>query len=76
MYAVVETDNVRTMKVSYDKKVDVLRVLFSDRQIVDSDEVSPGLIVDYAGDGSVVGIEVLDAKRVVNDPQSVELRAA
>lgn len=64
------------MKVSYDQTMDVLRVLFSDRTISESDEVSPGLIVDYAEDGSVVGIEVLNARRVVQKPGTVELDAA
>lgn len=64
------------MKVSYDQTMDVLRVLFSDRTISESDEVSPGLIVDYAEDGSVVGIEVLNAGRVVQKPGTVELDAA
>lgn len=64
------------MKVSYDKEVNVLRVLFSDRAIAESDEVSPGLIVDYAEDGSVVGVEVLDAASIVSQPNVVELQAA
>lgn len=64
------------MKVSYDREVNILRVLFSDRAIAESDEVSPGLIVDYAADGSVVGVEVLNASSVVAQPQMVELHAA
>lgn len=64
------------MKVSFEREANILRVLFSDRAIAESDEVSPGLIVDYAADGAVVGIEVLDAARIVPQPTVVELQAA
>jgi uncharacterized protein YuzE len=64
------------MKVSFERDLDILRVLFSDRAIAESDEVSPGLIIDYAADGSVVGVEVLDATRIVSRPDIVELNAA
>lgn len=64
------------MKVSFDREVNVLRVLFSDRRIAESDEVAPGLIVDYADDGVVVGVEVLNASAVVAAPHTVELHAA
>lgn len=64
------------MKVSYDREVNVLRVLFSDRPIAESDEAVPGLIVDYAADGAIIGVEVLNASTVVPQPQTVELHAA
>lgn len=54
------------MKVSYDKEVDVMRVLFSDRAVVQSDEVSQGVIADYSADGSLVGLEILCASRTVD----------
>jgi uncharacterized protein YuzE len=54
------------MKVNYDRDVNILRVLFSDRPIAESDEVSPGLIVDYADDGSIVGVEVLNASAIAD----------
>jgi uncharacterized protein YuzE len=51
------------MKVTYDASVDVLRILFSDAPIAESDEDKLGVILDYAEDGSVVGMEILDASK-------------
>lgn len=60
------------MKVTYDASVDVLRVLFSDAPIEESDEDKPGVIIDYDADGNIVGIEILDASKHVGNPHGVE----
>jgi uncharacterized protein YuzE len=41
------------MKVIYDPEVDVLRIVFSDLKIEESDEGKPGVILDYAEDGKI-----------------------
>ena len=51
------------MKVTYDAEVDVLRILFSNAPIEESDEEKPGVIIDYDKDGNVVGMEILDATK-------------
>jgi uncharacterized protein YuzE len=56
--------------VAYDPEVDVLRVVLSDALIEESDEATPGLIVDYDAESDVVGVEVLDASVRVRDPRS------
>lgn len=35
------------MKITYDPEVDVLRLLFSNAPIKESDEDKPGVIIDY-----------------------------
>jgi len=45
--------------VKYDCVGDVLYVKLRDDKIVDSEEVAPGVIVDYNEKGDIVGIEVL-----------------
>ena len=60
------------MKVIYDPDVDVLNIVLSDVPAEDSDESRPGLILDYDQRGNLVGIEVLDASRRIEDPLSVE----
>ena len=60
------------MKVTYDPEVDVLRILFRDAPIEESDEDKPGVILDYDKDGNVVGLEVLNASTRVENPRGVE----
>jgi uncharacterized protein YuzE len=64
------------MKVTYDPSVDVLRILFSDRAIEESDEAKPGVIIDFDKDGKVVGMEILDASQQMENPRSVEYAVA
>jgi uncharacterized protein YuzE len=66
---ILEGDN---MKVTYDPEVDVLRILFRDAPIEESDEDKPGIILDYDKDGNVVGIEVLNASQRVENPRGVD----
>ena len=60
------------VKVTYDPEVDVLRILLSDAPIEESDETKPGVILDYDKDGSVVGLEILEASKRMTNPRSVE----
>jgi len=60
------------MKVTYDSEVDVLRVLFSDAQITESDEDKPGVILDYDEAGNVVGLEILNASQRVDNPRAMD----
>ncbi len=64
------------MKVTYDPEVDVLRMLFSNAPIKESDEEKPGVILDFDNDGNVVGMEILDASTRMEDPRSVEYSVA
>jgi len=41
------------MKITYDSEVDVLRILFSNTPIEESEEDKPGVILDYDKDGNV-----------------------
>lgn len=60
------------MKVTYDPDVDVLRILFRNTRIEESDEDKPGVILDYDKDGNLVGLEVLNASQRVDNPRGVE----
>ena len=60
------------MKVTYDSEVDVLRVLFSDARIQETDEDKPGVILDYDAAGNVVGLEILNASPRVDNPRAVD----
>lgn len=56
------------MKIRYDKETDIVYIRFSDLKIVESDQEKPGIILDFAEDGRIVGIEVLHAsENMVNE---------
>ena len=53
------------MKLKIDLVADALYLTLDDSAAVDSEEVSPGVIVDYNADNKLVGIEMLHlSKRV------------
>lgn len=64
------------MKVTYDPQVDVLRILFSNAAIEESDEDKPGVILDYDKNGNVVGMEILDASKRMENPRALEYAVA
>ncbi len=64
------------MKVTYDPEVDVLRILFSNAAIEESDEDKPGVILDYDIKGNIVGMEIMDASKRMENPRSVEYAVA
>jgi uncharacterized protein YuzE len=51
------------MRTTYDAKADALYVRFAETAIVESEEVSDGIVLDFDADGRIVAIEVLDAKK-------------
>lgn len=60
------------MKITYDPKVDILRIILSDVPIEDSDEEKPGVILDYDEDGNIIELEILDASKKIDNPRSLE----
>jgi len=64
------------MKVTYDPEVDVLRILLSSAPVDESDESKPGVVLDYDKAGNVVGVEILDASRRTDAPQTMEYAIA
>ena len=60
------------MKVTYDPEVDVVRIILSNAPVQESDEDKPGIIIDYDKDGNIVGLEILDASRRMENPRCVE----
>ncbi len=65
-----------TMKVIYDPEVDVLRILFRNTPIEESDEDKPGVILDYDKDGNLVGMEILDASERMENPRAMDYAIA
>ncbi len=47
------------MKLKVDEQADALYLSLSDKPALHSEEISPGLILDYDEQGQVIGIEML-----------------
>ena len=60
------------MKVTYDPEVDVLRIIFSSSPVEESDQEKPGIILDYDKDGNIIGLEILNASKRMESPQTME----
>ena len=64
------------MKIKYDPEVDVIRITLKDVEIEESDEETPGFILDFDSGGYVVGIEILQASKRIDNPQAIEYMVA
>ena len=51
------------MRVRTDEAADALYIRLEDSAIVESEEVSPGVILDFDEGGQVVGIEILNVRQ-------------
>ena len=66
------------MRIHFDEKADALYLRLDDAPVIDSQEVSAGIVLDFDDRSQVVGIEVLDVKkRFPNaDPKTIRLEMA
>ena len=53
------------MKLKVDEKNDVLYLRLDESKIVESEEVQPGVILDFDANNNVIGIELLGVSRRV-----------
>ncbi len=51
------------MKLTVDHEADALYLRLDDSRIVDSEEVSPGVVLDYNENNQVVGVEILNISK-------------
>lgn len=55
------------MKLAYDAATDALYLTLSDAAPIESDEVRPGLVIDYDDKGRPVGVEILHVSKQFPD---------
>jgi uncharacterized protein YuzE len=60
------------MKASYSLKWTADGFSYACFPIEESDEDKPGVIIDYDKDGNVVGMEILDASKRMDNPRAVD----
>lgn len=56
------------MRITYDSEVDALYIRFIETTVT-TEHVAEGIAVDYAEDGRIAGIEILDARERFGDPE-------
>jgi uncharacterized protein YuzE len=55
------------MKVRFDEETDALYIRLNDAPVNESEEVSPGVVLDFDAENRVVGIEVLNVQKRLPD---------
>jgi uncharacterized protein YuzE len=56
-----------TPHVKYDAAANAAYIRLSSAKVLDSEEVSPGVVFDFDAEGHIVGIELLDAKTQLSE---------
>lgn len=66
------------MRIFLDKDSDALYLRLDENRIVDSEEIKPGVIIDYDADDRVVGVEFLNISSRASKEQlsSIQLQLA
>ena len=59
------------MRVQYDPSADAMYIRLADGEVVDSDEVRDGVVLDYDASGRVLGIEVLNLSQRADNPREM-----
>ncbi len=54
------------MKINYYPDTDSLYIELSERESADSIEISQGIVLDYDQEGSLVGIDIDNARKKIN----------
>jgi len=61
------------MKIEYDRHADVMYIRLLAGTVVESDEVRPGVVLDFDADGKVLGIEMLDVSERIDNPRELAM---
>jgi uncharacterized protein YuzE len=59
------------MKLEFDPAADAAYLEISDQDVESSQEIKPGVIIDYDAQGNVVGVEVLHVGKRTHEPLKV-----
>ena len=59
------------MKIHYDKSIDALSIRFNEKRYIESDEIRDGVIFDYDDNSNIIGIELLNASKIVGSKDKI-----
>jgi len=62
------------MKLKVDKKSNALYLRLDENAIVESEEVRPGVILDFDGNGRVVGVEFLNISERISQEELTNIQ--
>ena len=60
------------MRVRIDQGADAVYLNLTDRPIEGSEEVADGIVVDCDAQGRIVGVEILDALKRIDNPEALK----
>jgi len=55
------------MKVHYDKATDSVYIRLADAPVIDSEEVRPGIVLDFDAKGRVISVEIRSVSKQLPD---------
>lgn len=63
------------MRVDYDRNSDSLTLVLNGHAVYERDKIGPGVLADFAVDGSLIGLQITDASSRIDDPESLQVIA-
>ncbi len=61
------------MKIEFDPKADAMYIRLKAGTVAESDEVRPGVVLDFDAAGRVLGIEMLDVSLRTDNPRELAM---
>jgi len=61
------------MKIEYDPKADAMYIRLLAGEVTESDEVRPGVVLDFDVNGRVLGIEMLNVSLRTDNPRELAM---
>lgn len=61
------------MKIEYDQQADAMYIRLRAGSVAESDEVRPGVVLDFDAEGQVLGIEMLDVSKLTDNPRELAM---
>ena len=60
------------MRVEYDKETDSLTIIFREARVKESDQLRPGIILDFGHDDGLVSMEIEQASTIVERASEIQ----
>ena len=61
------------MKIEYDQQADAMYIRLRAGKVSESEEVLPGVVLDFDAQGQVLGIEMLDVSKRTDNPRELAM---